>query len=145
LSVNVQDVDQVTGAISILRGKGGKPRTVFLGERSRRALRAYLKHLDTDAGPLWQKRTGGRFRNTTLRMMFVRRARLAGVPEPSPHDFRRAFALQSLRAGMDLLTLSRLLGHADLQMVRRYVAQTDDDLHAAHTQYSPVDRAKLTH
>jgi integrase/recombinase XerD len=145
LSLNIQDVDPVTGAVRIQRGKGGKPRNVYLGERSRRALRAWLRHVDADSGPLWQKRTGERFKNTSLRMMFVRRAKLAGVPEPSPHDFRRAFALQSLRAGMDLLTLSRLLGHADLQMVRRYVAQTDDDLQAAHTQYSPVDRAKLTH
>jgi integrase/recombinase XerD len=143
LSLNVQDVDAVTGAVRIQRGKGGKPRSVYLGERSRRALRAWLRHIEDDSGPVWRKRTGERMKYESVRMMFVRRARLAGVPEPSPHDFRRAFALQSLRAGMDLLTLSRLLGHADLQMVRRYVAQTDDDLQAAHTQYSPVDRAKL--
>jgi site-specific recombinase XerD len=144
LSLNIQDVDPTTGAVRIVRGKGGKPRTVFLGERSRRALRAWLRHVEDDAGALWRKRTGERMKYESVRMMFVRRARLAGVPEPSPHDFRRAFALESLRAGMDLLSLARLLGHADLQMVRRYVAQTDEDLRQQHSQHSPVDRAKLT-
>lgn len=143
LAVNLEDVEPVTGAIIIRRGKGGKPRSVFLGERSRRALRAWLRHVEDDTGPLWRKQDGQRMRYTSVRMMFWRRSRTANVPEPSPHSFRRAFALGSLRAGMDLLSLSRLLGHADLQMVRRYAQQTDEDLKAAHAQFSPVDRNKL--
>jgi integrase/recombinase XerD len=144
LALNVQDVDLVTGAVRIARGKGGRPRAVYLGERARRALRAWLRHVADDAGPLWRKRTGERMKYESVRMMLMRRSKRAGVPEPSPHDFRRAFALESLRGGMDLLSLARLLGHADLQMVRRYVAQTDEDLKQQHSQHSPVDRARLT-
>ena len=46
---------------------------------------------------------------------------------PTPHDFRRAFALQ------------KLMGHSDLQILQRYLAQTDQDIHTAHMRGSPVD------
>jgi site-specific recombinase XerD len=64
----------------------------------------------------------------------------AHVPEPSAHDFRRAFALLSLRGGCDVKFLQRLMGHADLTVLRRYLAQTESDLQAAHAKSSPVDR-----
>ena len=52
----------------------------------------------------------------------------AGVsPAPALPSFRRAFALQMLQAGTDLLTLQRLLGHADLSPLKRYAKQNADD------------------
>jgi len=48
--------------------------------------------------------------------------------------------LLSLRAGMDVYSLQRLMGHADLSVLRRYLAQTEGDLQAAHARTSPVDR-----
>jgi site-specific recombinase XerD len=56
------------------------------------------------------------------------------------HAFRRAFALASLRGGMDVYSLQRLMGHADLSVLRRYLAQTEGDLQAAHQKAGPVDR-----
>ncbi len=51
----------------------------------------------------------------------------AGITAPSPHDFRRAFALNMLRQGCDIFTLSRLMGHSDISVLRRYLALTDID------------------
>lgn len=69
-----------------------------------------------------------------------RRAFLAGLKDiPTPHDFRRAFALMMLRNGVDVFALQRLMGHSDLQVLRRYLAQTDQDSQAAHMRGSPVD------
>ena len=45
----------------------------------------------------------------------------------------------SLRAGMDVYSLQRLMGHADLSILRRYLAQTDADLQIAHQKSGPVD------
>jgi site-specific recombinase XerD len=39
LNIDIQDVDLVSGATLIERGKGAKPRTVFLGKASRKAMR----------------------------------------------------------------------------------------------------------
>jgi len=68
------------------------------------------------------------------------RAELVGLKSiPTPHDFRRAFALIMLRNGVDIFALQKLLGHSDLQILRRYLAQTDEDVHTAHMRGSPVD------
>ena len=37
----------------------------------------------------------------------------------SPHDFRRAFAIEGWRAGLDILTISQLMGHTSLQVLNR--------------------------
>jgi integrase/recombinase XerD len=140
LALNVEDVDLIGGGVVIRRGKGKKPRVVFLGKRSRKGLRAYLK-LRTDETPaLWVTGPGDRLAVSSLQGMLQRRAKLAGVPSPSPHDFRRACALLMLRAGVDLITLARLMGHTTLEVLRLYLAQTSDDLQAAHAKASPVDR-----
>lgn len=45
-----------------------------------------------------------------------------------------------LRAGMDVYSLQRLMGHSDLSVLRRYLAQTEDDLREAHQKAGVVDR-----
>jgi len=140
--LDVGDVNLSTGAVLVRCGKGRKPRTVFVGAKTRKALVAYLKRRGELAGgaPLWATAEGGRLSYDGIRGVIRRRAVAAGVPEPSLHSFRRAFALLSLRAGMDVYSLQRLMGHADLGVLRRYLAQTADDLQAAHDRASPVDR-----
>ena len=69
-----------------------------------------------------------------------RRATKAGVPVPSLHNFRRAFALLSLRAGVDIFSLQRLMGHRDLTVLRRYLKQVQGDLQAAHEKAGVVDK-----
>jgi len=43
LNINLEDMNQATGAILIRSSKGGKPRTVFLGKKSRMAICYYLQ------------------------------------------------------------------------------------------------------
>ena len=73
-------------------------------------------------------------------MVVVRLSKKAGIKAPSPHDFRRGFALEMLRNGIDVFSLQSLMGHSDLQVLRRYLKQTNKDLHLAHIKGSPVDK-----
>lgn len=139
LALNKEDVNMITGAIQIRRGKGRKPRNVYLGDKARRTLRNYLKERKDYNPALWVSTSGERLTETGLRMMLRRRAARADVPTPSPHDFRRAFALERWRAGVDILTLSKLMGHTSLQVLNRYLKQAGEDLEQAAKQGSPVD------
>ena len=64
----------------------------------------------------------------------------AGVAHCHPHTFRRTFALWSLRGGMDVHTLAALMGHADIHVLKQYLALTGQDLQRAHREAGPVDK-----
>ena len=134
LALNVEDVDLVKGEVLIRNGKGGKPRSVYLGRQSRRALRRYLSHA---SGPLWLTRGGERLSYDGLRAILIRRAGQAGVSPPSAHAFRRTFALSMLRNGTDVFTLAKLMGHEGIGVLQRYLKQTNADTERA--RYSPAD------
>jgi len=105
LSINLEDINQARGDILIRQGKGLKPRTVYIGKQSKRALRRYLNHRRDDCAALWvtHPRFGSeRLGYDGLRGILTRRAHKTGVKEPSLHDFRRAFALAMLRNGTDI-------------------------------------------
>jgi integrase/recombinase XerD len=141
VALDVGDVDASTGAVVVRRGKGDKRRVVFLGAKTRRELLRYLRGRgNPDAGALWVTDEGGQLTYSGLRQIVRRRAIRAGVKEPPLHSFRRAFALACLRNGVDLISLQRLMGHADLSVLRRYLAQVESDLREAHAKGGPVDR-----
>jgi hypothetical protein len=60
---------------------------------------------------------------------------------PSLHPFRLVFTINMLRAGVDVFSLQKLMGYTDLQVLRRYLAQTTEDIAQAHQRGSPVDNA----
>lgn len=80
----------------------------------------------------------GRLRRLACRP--TRRRKRSGIAKrPDLHDFRPAFALNMLRNGVDVFVLQKLLGHSDLQVMRRYLVQNNTDTQAAHMRGSPVD------
>jgi integrase/recombinase XerC/integrase/recombinase XerD len=141
VALNVGDLTS-TGSVLVRQGKGGKVRTVFLGSKTLREVTRYLRLRGVLAGgaPLFATEQGSRLKYEGLRDIVRRRAEQAGVPAPTLHSFRRAFALACLRHGVDVYSLQRLMGHADLSVLRRYLAQTEGDLRRAHERGGPVDR-----
>ena len=140
LNLNLEDIELATGSVLIRQGKGRKARMVFLGRKTIRAVRAYFHFRRDTSHALWVSVHGERLTCTGLRLLLRRRAVVAELKEiPTPHDFRRAFALIMLRNGVDVFSLQKLMGHSDLQVLRRYLAQTDQDVQTAHMRGSPVD------
>jgi hypothetical protein len=44
---------------------------------------------------------------------------------------------------VDVLSLQKLMRHADLQVLRRFLTQTTEDIAQAHRMGSPVDNHKF--
>ena len=148
IKLNIEDISFENSSILVKMGKGRKPRTVFLGQKTRKVLRAYIKARNSvqelqGQPALWVTKQGDRMEYWCLNEILKRRARSANIEKPELHGFRRAFALNFLRNGGDIYTLQKLMGHSDLQVMRRYLAQTTEDLQAAHNKFSPVDNSRL--
>jgi integrase/recombinase XerD len=139
ISITLADINLITGDVFIKLGKGKKDRNVFLGSKTRKALRAYLRLRIDSSNALWTTDDGEPLTYWGLKMIMRRRANQAKVKTPELHAFRRWFALTCLRTGMDIYSLQELMGHADLQVLRRYLKQTNQDIREAHHRASPVD------
>ena len=125
----------------IVTGKGNRERMVPVSPRTEQAIWRYLKTRDdTTYHGAWLIETGpGQpFSRDVLRRLLNRLGRRASVPGVNVHRFRHTCAIQALRNGMNVFALQRLLGHATLDMVRRYLALAETDVAAAHREASPV-------
>jgi integrase/recombinase XerD len=139
-NMNIKDADLNTGAVMTRYRKGGKTRMVFIGRKTSRVIRAYLRLRHDPSPALFISKDEERLTYDALRQLLERRAMRAKLGnKPKLHGFRRAFALNMLRSGVDIFVLQRLMGHADLQVLRRYLAQNDEDNQLAHMSESPVD------
>jgi len=164
LALDWDYIDLRTGMVHVRRGKGGKARVTYIGAKTRRALlrwsltqaRAVSRERDIevqDAANIGERKSrsfqrgwGGGHRSSAIfpltpsgaTSLMARLSRKSGV-DITFHKCRRTFATWALNVGMDLFNLQRLLDYASLEMVRRYVKQSDRDLKVAHDRVRPID------
>jgi integrase/recombinase XerD len=62
-------------------------------------------------------------------------------PERTLHAFRHSFSLHYLQKGGSVFHLQRVLGHTTLEMTRRYVNLTTEDLQKTHQTVSLLTAA----
>jgi integrase/recombinase XerD len=139
-ALNIGDLDVMSGAVTILHGKGNKRRIVYVGQTVLKELRRCLKprKLSPEA-PLFILDDGQRINFGALRDLVKRLSKRAAIESPGLHDFRRAFAVNMLRNGCDVITLARLMGHNNMSITERYLFLVEEDLRNGHSKGSPVD------
>lgn len=113
VGLDLQDVDFEQELVHV-RGKGGKERTVPLGEEAAYRLSLYLREgrpqLARDAeNAVFLSARGRRLDTSTLRRL-----------TPNPHKLRHAFATHLLEGGADLRVIQELLGHSSLSTTQVY-------------------------
>lgn len=141
LAWDIGDVNVAVGTVRIRQAKSRRERTVYLGVRARRELMKLYATQSLGADePVWRTLdTGARLQYDGLKTLLHKLGRAAQVHPCNPHRFRRTFALIALRNGMNIYALQRIMGHADLSVLRRYLALLDDDLREAHQKFGAVD------
>jgi integrase len=123
-AMQVRDLDREQPLIRVPCGKGGDGRLVYLPATLRQRLRDYWKTFHPKT-VFFQRRPGIDDRplytqtvNVALRRA-ARKVKLDG--QISSHRLRHSFAVHSLRGGMDLVTLQKLMGHRCLRSTVRYL------------------------
>lgn len=128
-SLDWADVNMDNGSILVRNGKGNKFRVVGIGIKTQRVILKYKTHIgiqeSSSENPLIQTIHGKRFSRMGLRSVLVRLREKSGV-DFSAHALRRSFAKLSVKAGMNIVYLQSLMGHAHLETTRDYVQKLDN-------------------
>lgn len=69
---------------------------------------------------------GGALTSQAIYNMVAKRAQDAGIKNFSPHDVRRTFISHLLDAGADIVTVSKMAGHANIQTTARYDRRSEE-------------------
>ena len=112
--------------LKVRHGKGNKQRQVYLSEGAIAALEDWLAVRGARPGRLFlpinrgRRIYGNKLSASAVRDIVVKRAKEAQVADLSPHDFRRTVAGDLLDNDIDLVTVQKLLGHANVQTTAQY-------------------------
>ncbi len=161
VSLNRSQVDLERREFTI-RGKGQKPRIVFLSERCVHWIKLYLteradnweplfvsfgRTRDSDeldlgnrnnAAPASASALGEKRRLTayTIQETVRRTARMAGIGKKvTPHVIRHSFATDLLHNGADIRAVQEMLGHASITTTQIYTHSTNARLREVHERF----------
>jgi site-specific recombinase XerD len=129
--LDIDALDFTENTVLVL-GKGRRPRTLPYGDKTRTALRRYLrvrashKFAANDNPALWLGNRG-RMTASGIQQMIERRADAAGIEHIHPHQFRHFFAHNWLANGGQEQDLMMLAGWRSRQMLGRYGASVADE------------------
>jgi len=123
--------------VLVIHGKGGRARSIPVHPGFAQALEAYLRDCPYDPNmPLLgigACQSGIGVVNFSLR--FGRRF--------TSHTLRRSFGRNLWLKGVDILTISELMGHSSVDMTRRYLGLNISDMKNALTKYTTESELKI--
>jgi site-specific recombinase XerD len=121
------EYDEETNKYTIrVMGKRSKERLVFINDGAAEALSDWLTIRGSEAGALfWAINKGdhlvpGRLTSQGIYNILVKRGAEAKVKPFSPHDLRRSCISDLLDAGVDIHTVSKMVGHQSVNTTARY-------------------------
>lgn len=129
--------DHSTVTVRAYRAKGHRARVVPLTQTAREVLEELRL---SRVAPLRGEDRVFPFADATLNHHFRTGAIAAGLPHLAPHGLRHAFASGLVRAGVDLPTVSRLLGHRDIKTTMLYASHAPRN--AGELAIAALERAR---
>ncbi len=126
VKLDLKDFHQITGEVFVRQSKRGKSRRVYVPKEAIPWIQKWLSLRGDEPGPLFCRiRRGGHLQLGPLHpdavwRMLQKRASEAGLSAFSPHDFRRTFCSDLLEAGVDIVTVQKLAGHASPVTTAQY-------------------------
>ena len=128
---DVMNADKTVKAevrLSAEQTKGRHPRTVFLPQKLRDELQAYLNLRQpvklTD--PLFVSAGRKRFTANVLTQHFFWLFQRAGIAGASSHSMRRTFITNLASKGIGVRVLASLAGHRSIAVTQKYIDVNDD-------------------
>lgn len=144
VSLNRRDINFTTKTFQVI-GKRDKCRIVFFTERAAKALKAYIT-LRNDNSPAlfvnihcWGAKRDDKRRltQTSIADSLSVWAKKAGIKKRVyPHLLRHSFATIMLNNGIDIYSISELLGHAQVTTTQIYLHSSNQRLKASFDRFA---------
>lgn len=129
----------------MVRGKGDKPRIVFISDQAKQWLGRYVAKRNAAMKPLFVRGTklaaepdGSDLRLSprAIQRLIKKYAATAGiVKDATPHTLRHSFATDLLQNGADIRSVQQLLGHASITTTQVYTHVTNPQLKDVHQRF----------
>jgi site-specific recombinase XerD len=125
VAIRPADVKLAEHSIRLLGTKSGEPQTRGFHPSADDALMRWIdkrRELGFRNGPLFCTLDGGPIHPQYVRNMLHRLGAKAGLERRvHPHGLRHTFADELRRSGVDVVTISKLLGHSSVAITARYL------------------------
>ena len=131
--------DWIRGTRTVLPDSKTGPKAVQLPPPARAVLNALPRK-----GPFVFPNRRGDGPMTDLGLRWQKLRDLAGLDGVRIHDCRHTFASHAVMSGLDLYTVGRLLGHADVASTERYAHLADEHVRAAAGRISGIVHEAMT-
>ncbi len=129
LALEEDDVDIQGGWITIRQGKGRKTRRIPICKTLREKLIDYLEWRVPETRQFFAtKKTGGLSLTTVQSSIKETRERLGDSKKITAHVFRHSFASELVKKDVNIVSISRLLGHSNLKTTSVYTHVAQDQL-----------------
>lgn len=132
---------------ALVKGKGGKTRTVPLGRKAVFAIQRWLdvRHQFVPEAPTEDSKAalflgvrGARVHARVVQLQLEKMAVEAGLPmRVNPHSLRHSFASHLLQSAQDLRAVQELLGHANISTTQIYTRLDFQHLASVYDQAHP--------
>lgn len=129
--LNISDVNFETKEV-VLFGKGNKHRISYLNAKAEVALRCYLSERKDDNSALfvYERKPYGRLKKSGIELIIRKlMERTTGVTtHVTPHVFRHALASNAIDRGMNIVDVSKLLGHNRVETTMEYITTNSNSI-----------------
>jgi len=129
LNLQVSDIDSARMLVHVRQGKGNKDRLVPLSPKLLAELRDYWRSHRPARWLFSNKGQQGPVHPGTVQRQLRRAVLKAGLRKPATmHTLRHSYATHMLEAGVDVMTLQKILGHRQLSTTAHYLHLRGDHL-----------------
>lgn len=132
-NLNIEDIDLENMEMKIKNSKCGKDRKVPISYKLKNIIVLYKKETKNYSGALVRGSFGERISKNSLQNIIIRTYEESGVYRKGLciHSLRHTYADRQRRKGIDIPTISKLMGHTDIATTMLYFHITDDDIRKA--------------
>ena len=136
--LNISDINFDTKEV-ILFGKGDKHRISYINAKAEVALKDYLS-IRTDNNPaliVYDREPYDRLKKSGIEnaVKKIMESVTDVTTHVTPHIFRHTTATTALDRGMDVVAVSRLLGHERVETTMEYITTDSSSMKDKHTNY----------